>query len=134
MNGIPIEGETNRLLGIEPGDGIYQVEVRFEDCLALSEPYTITGLFSSIGNRPILVYPNPNGGSLLNIELPTSFQSGELLIFNFTGTMVFEKQLLYYSSRTITTELSKTLVAGIYVVRLLDTKSNQEFNGKFLVR
>jgi len=67
----------------------------------------------------ISIYPNPTTG-LLNINLSNIETDMELELINLNGSLVYRETMHKESNRSYEVDLSKSLVKGVYFVRLFD--------------
>ena len=78
----------------------------------------------------LLIYPNPAKDNI-EIQLHGVINNSTLMIFNELGEVVMQKEIKenYTSNSSVDV---KSLVAGLYMVRLVDT-NNKVFMGKLIV-
>lgn len=119
----PIDGETSASYS-PTGNGKFAVEVKQNGCIDTSTclVFAYTGL-KSFENQEIMVLPNPSLG-VFSIELPKLIQSGQLKLYNSSGQIIYQKELVQFHKGQFNLELS----AGIYSL-LIQTQ-----DGKYLGR
>ncbi len=134
LDGEPIDGETNRLLSLEPGSGAYQVQVTLDDCVALSDPFVITGLFGDVTGKTVFVYPNPTDNNTLFVKMSEPVGNGHLSVLDVTGKVVYAIGVELNTSGTIQIQLPEAILPGMYLLNLLDIWNDKVYRAKLLLK
>ncbi len=118
LDGEPIPGETSRLLSVEIGDGIYQVESFNETCSALSDPFLPLG--TSVYDYNFHIYPNPAQEA---ISFSSDYQQKLLgvAIMDLGGKILDELELTLSSSGGGRIPIER-YDSGIYLIRIFNSK------------
>lgn len=84
--------------------------------------------------KKLQVYPNPITEGLINIEIPTNFSSDlEFIIYNIAGQAVYANQKIIDSNRKV--RLSNLqLSTGIYILEVIDSKSEKKLSQKLIIQ
>ena len=86
------------------------------------------------GLKKLQVYPNPITDGLVNIEIPTYFSSDlEFIISNIAGQVVYATQKRMDSNGKV--RLSNLqLSTGIYILEVIDSKSDKKLSQKLIIQ
>lgn len=72
----------------------------------------------------VTVFPNPTKAEL-NLKLPSTVNQFEVLVYDFSGKLVLREQ----NNTTISVQ---QLISGMYILQVVDTKTNQKYYSKFI--
>jgi len=75
---------------------------------------------TEINKEGIIIYPNP-AGDYITVEIPENMQAGIIIISDYTGKTVIEKNIA--GERIITLDINE-LSSGLFIVRLFSDGQN----------
>jgi PKD repeat protein len=128
FNGNPISGAFGNTYTPSQG-GSYHAELSNNvGCTYESAPFTSTVGIDAISlQHKISMYPNPTNGQFF-IKTPADFDAYSLEIFDFSGRVVYEKQL----SNSELHEISINVEAGAYLVNI--KSGNEVYTFRLIVK
>ena len=97
------------------GDQAQSQEFYIDDWYEAEVTYDMTTSTTVVNAIDFVIYPNPNGTRILNIDLPENTSEVNIEIIDITGKVVFEKDKV--NERSI---ISHSLSSGSYFIKASD--------------